>query len=51
MNRKLTATLLILAAVLANVGFTALGCIFNYPTCSTSRRARCSPRFRDHRAQ
>ena len=31
MNRKLTATLLILAAVLANVGFTALGSIFNYP--------------------
>ena len=31
MNRKFTATLLILAAVLANVGFTALGSIFNYP--------------------
>ena len=31
MNRKLTASLLILAAVLANVGFTALGSIFNYP--------------------
>jgi hypothetical protein len=31
MNRKLTAFLLILAAVLANVGFTALGSIFNYP--------------------
>ena len=31
MNPKLTATLLILAAVLANVGFTALGSIFNYP--------------------
>jgi Domain of unknown function (DUF4386) len=28
---KLTASLLILAAVLANVGFTALGSIFNYP--------------------
>jgi hypothetical protein len=31
MNRKLTAALLVLAAVLANVGFTALGSIFNYP--------------------
>ena len=31
MNPKLTAALLILAAVLANVGFTALGSIFNYP--------------------
>jgi hypothetical protein len=31
MNRKLTAALLVLAAVLANVAFTALGSIFNYP--------------------
>jgi hypothetical protein len=31
MNAKLTAALLVLAAVLANVGFTALGSIFNYP--------------------
>ena len=31
MNAKLTASLLILAAVLANVGFTALGSNFNYP--------------------
>ena len=31
MSPKLTASLLILAAVLANVGFTALGSIFNYP--------------------
>ena len=31
MNSKLTASLLILAAVLANVAFTALGSIFNYP--------------------
>ncbi|MDX6649445.1 MAG: hypothetical protein QOJ97_1396 [Solirubrobacteraceae bacterium] len=31
MSRKLTASLLVLAAVLANVGFTALGSIFNYP--------------------
>ena len=31
MSRKLTASLLVLAAVLANVAFTALGSIFNYP--------------------
>jgi len=31
MSRKLTASLLILAAVLANVAFTALGSIFDYP--------------------
>jgi hypothetical protein len=31
MNRKLTAALLLLAAVLANVAFTVLGTVFNYP--------------------
>src|SRR3954451_2721246 len=31
MHRKLTAALLIAAAVLAGVAFTALGSIFNYP--------------------
>jgi hypothetical protein len=31
MNRKLTAALLIAAAVLANVAFTVLGMVFNYP--------------------
>ncbi|GIF63818.1 hypothetical protein Ais01nite_18530 [Asanoa ishikariensis] len=31
MNRKLTAALLIAAAVLTNVAFTALGSVFNYP--------------------
>jgi Domain of unknown function (DUF4386) len=31
MNRKLTATLLVAAAVLTNVAFTALGSIFDYP--------------------
>jgi hypothetical protein len=31
MNRKLTAALLIAAAVLTNVAFTALGSIFDYP--------------------
>jgi hypothetical protein len=31
MNRKLTATLLIAAAVLTNAAFTVLGIVFNYP--------------------
>ena len=31
MSRKLTAVLLIAAAVLANAAFTALGAVFNYP--------------------
>lgn len=31
MNRKLTAALLLTAAVLTNVAFTALGSVFNYP--------------------
>ena len=31
MNRTLTAVLLIAAAVLANVAFTVLGMVFNYP--------------------
>ena len=41
MNAKLTASLLIVAAVLANVAFTALGSIFELP-----RRAQRSPRRR-----
>ncbi|HEX6683680.1 MAG TPA: hypothetical protein VF062_12835, partial [Candidatus Limnocylindrales bacterium] len=31
MNRKLTAALLIAAAVLTNAAFTVLGSVFNYP--------------------
>ena len=31
MNNKLTATLLIAAAVLTNAAFTVLGMVFNYP--------------------
>jgi hypothetical protein len=31
MNRRLTAVLLVAAAVLTNIAFTALGSIFNYP--------------------
>ena len=31
MNRKLTAVLLIVAAVVTNVAFTVFGTVFNYP--------------------
>jgi hypothetical protein len=31
MSRKVTATLLITAAVLTNAAFTVLGMVFNYP--------------------
>ena len=52
MTRKLTASLLILAAVLANVGFTgARHRSSTTPTCSTSRPARCSRTFRDNRGR
>jgi Domain of unknown function (DUF4386) len=48
MNPKLTATLLILAAVLANVGFTALGSIFNYPDVLDEPAGDVLASFRDH---
>jgi hypothetical protein len=48
MNSKLTASLLILAAVLANVGFTALGSIFNYPDVLDEPAAEVLASFRDH---
>jgi hypothetical protein len=48
MNRKLTASLLILAAVLANVGFTALGSIFNYPDVLNEPAGKVLASFRDH---
>ena len=48
MNRKLTAILLILAAVLANVGFTALGSIFNYPDVLDEPAGKVLASFRDH---
>jgi Domain of unknown function (DUF4386) len=47
MNRRLTATLLILAAVLANVGFTALGSIFNYPDVLDEPAGAVLADFRD----
>jgi hypothetical protein len=48
MNRKLTAVLLILAAVLANVGFTALGSIFNYPDVLDEPAGEVLASFREH---
>jgi len=48
MNRKVTASLLILAAVLANVGFTALGSIFNYPDVLDEPAGAVLASFRDH---
>ena len=48
MNAKLTASLLILAAVLANIGFTALGSIFNYPDVLDEPAGQVLAAFRDH---
>jgi hypothetical protein len=48
MNRRLTASLLILAAVLANVGFTALGSIFNYPDVLDEPAGKVLAAFRDN---
>jgi len=48
MNPKLTALLMILAAVLANVGFTALGSIFNYPDVLDEPAGDVLASFRDH---
>jgi len=50
MNPKITAALLILAAVLANVGFTALGSIFNYPDVLDEPAAKVLADFRDNEA-
>jgi Domain of unknown function (DUF4386) len=48
MSKKRTAALLILAAVLANVGFTALGSIFNYPDVLDEPAAKVLAGFRDN---
>ena len=48
MNLKLTASLLILAAVLANVAFTALGAIFNYPDVLDEPVGSVLTEFRDN---
>jgi hypothetical protein len=48
MSPKITASLLILTAVLANVGFTALGSIFNYPDVLDEPAGAVLASFRDH---
>jgi Domain of unknown function (DUF4386) len=48
MNPKLTAGLLILAAILASVGFTALGSIFNYPDVLDEPAGDVLASFRAH---
>jgi hypothetical protein len=48
MTRKRTAVLLILAAVLANVAFTALGSIFNYPDVLDEPAGDVLASFRAH---
>jgi hypothetical protein len=48
MNRKLTAVLLIVAAVLANLGFTALGSVFNYPDVLDEPAGKVLASFREH---
>jgi hypothetical protein len=48
MNRKLTATLLVAAAVLTNAGFVALGSIFDYPAVLKEPAADILTSFRAH---
>jgi hypothetical protein len=48
MNPRLTATLLIVAAVLANVAFTALGSIFDYPDVLDEPAGAVLASFRAH---
>jgi hypothetical protein len=48
MTPKRTASLLILAAVLANVAFTALGSIFDYPDVLDEPAGAVLASFRDH---
>jgi hypothetical protein len=48
MNRRLTASLLVTAAVLANVAFTALGSIFAYPDVLDRPAGEVLASFRAH---
>jgi Domain of unknown function (DUF4386) len=50
MSPRVTASLLITAAVLANIGFTALGSIFNYPDVLDEPAGQVLASFRDHEA-
>jgi hypothetical protein len=47
MNRKLTAALLVTAAVLTNLAFTALGTVFNYPDVLKEPVGEVLAAFRD----
>jgi len=47
MNRKLTAALLVAAAVLTNVAFTALGSVFDYPDILKEPTDKILTMFRD----
>jgi hypothetical protein len=49
MSTKLTASLLIVAAVLANVAFTALGSVFNYPDVLDEPAGEVLAAFHDNR--
>ena len=49
MSAKLTASLLILAAILANLAFAALGSIFNYPDVLDEPAGKVLAAFRDSR--
>src|SRR3954454_3718894 len=48
MAPRRTASLLILTAVLANIGFAALGSIFNYPDVLNEPAGAVLASFRDH---
>jgi len=48
MNRRLTAALLVTAAVLTNVAFTALGSVFDYPDILKEPSATILAAFRAH---
>jgi hypothetical protein len=50
MNRKLTAIALVTAAVLTNIGFTALSSIFNYPDVLKEPTGQILDRFREHQS-
>ncbi len=48
MNRRTTAALLVAAAVLTNVAFTALGAVFNYPDVLGRPAGDILAAFREH---
>ena len=48
MNRKLTAALIVAAAVLTNAAFTVLGTVFNYPDVLKEPTTDVLASFRAH---